>query len=69
MEKGVLTNQWEVVFMLPGLGTMPLEDDFVIEIYDITPPKAERKWVTTTVGELKRDLLVGKYAKKKLPTS
>ncbi len=69
IEKGVLTNQWELVFLLPGLGTMPLEDDFTIEVYDTALPKEERKWVETTVGELKRDLLIGKYQKKKLPAS
>lgn len=65
IEKGTLTNVWELVFTLPGLGTMPLEDDFTIEVYDTTLPKDERKWVETTVGVLKNDLLVGKYVKKK----
>jgi len=69
IEKGVLTNQWELVFTLPGLGTMSLEDDFNVEVYDTGLPKEERKWFETTVGELKKDLLVGKYVKKKLPTS
>jgi hypothetical protein len=69
LEKGVLTNVWELVFTLPGLGTMSLEDDFHIELYDTSLPKEERKWVDTTVGELKKDLLVGKYTKKRLPTS
>jgi hypothetical protein len=69
IKKGTLTNVWELVFTLPGLGTMSLEDDFLISICDITVPKAERKWVETTVGDLKKDLLLGKFMKKKLRTS
>jgi hypothetical protein len=65
IEKGTLTNVWELVFTLPGLGTMPLEDDFVVEVYDTALPKGERQWVETSVGDLKQDLLVGKYVRKK----
>lgn len=54
---------------MPGLGAMSLEDDFTVEIYDSSVPKEERKWMETTVGALKKDLLIGKYVKKKLPTS
>ena len=69
VESGSLTNKWELVFTMPGLGTMALEDDFNVEIYDTTAPAADRKWVEMSVGDLKKALLAGKYAKKKLPTS
>ncbi len=65
IEGGALTNVWELAFMLPGLGAMSLDDDFVVEVYDPTLPDAERKWVETRVGDLKKDLLDGKYGNKK----
>jgi hypothetical protein len=65
IEKGGLTNVRELAFTLPGLGTMALDDDFKIEICDTTPPKEERCWVGTTVGELKTALVEGKYIKNK----
>ncbi len=65
IENGGLTNQWELVFAMPGLGSMPMQDDFAVEIYDLAAPKAERKWVETTVGEVKRALLDGKHTKNK----
>lgn len=67
--EGGLTNQWELAFVMPGLGTMPMEDDLRVEILDENQPKEEQKWVETTVGELKTDLLAGKYLKKKISTS
>jgi hypothetical protein len=69
IEKGNLTNVWELVFTLPGLGTIPLDDSFMVEIYDMTLPKAERKWVEVSVNDLKKALLMGKYVKKKLSPS
>lgn len=69
IENGNLTNLWELVAELPGLGTIPLDDDVQLEIYDSEPPKVERVWVWMSVGALKRDLLDGKYVKKRLPSS
>jgi len=65
IESGSLTNLWELVFYVAGLGTVPLDDDFSLEIYDTTLPKAERKWVEMSVGDLKKALLAGKYVKKR----
>jgi len=65
IEDGGLTNQWELVFAVPGLGNVPMQDDFTVEVYDLEAPKAERRWEETTVGEIKRALLEGKHVKKR----
>lgn len=67
--EGRLSNVQELAFTLPGLGTMALDDDFRVEIYDMSLPKGERRWVEVAVGDLKSDLLAGKHIKKRLPTS
>jgi hypothetical protein len=66
IEKGALTNVWELAFTLPGLGVISLDDGFNVEVCDTAIPTAERTWVEMPVGDLKKALLAGQYIKKKL---
>jgi hypothetical protein len=67
--EGRVTNERELVATLPVFGTIPLDDDMQLKIFDTGVPKEERKWVPILAKDLLAELLAGKYTKNSTSTS
>lgn len=63
LEDGRLTNEQQLVVLIPVFGVIPLDPDMEVTIYDTAAPVEERKWVKTNAKDLLAELLAGKYSK------
>lgn len=63
LDTGSLTDQIELVAVIPAFGSLPLDDDMQLDIRDMSLPPAERIWKTVTAKELREALQRGEYRK------